>query len=173
MFDKQPFHQPSTSTTPNRVALTLLTAASFTLAVAGCTNRVATGGSTATAAPGSAAPARAVDVALTEWAVTPSTSTAAPGTLTFTATNVGREVHELVLFRTDLRIDRLPLDAEGAVDERGTGIDLVDEVEDVKPGASKSFTATLEPGQYALVCNVVDKDTKHYHNNMYATFTVW
>ena len=70
--------------------------------------------------------------------------------ITLEAVNEGKEVHELVLFKTDLAPADLPVDEEGAVDERGAGLELIDEVEDVKPGETKSFVVDLKPGKYVI-----------------------
>jgi uncharacterized cupredoxin-like copper-binding protein len=124
-----------------------------------------------TAAPATAPP-KDITVTLSEWKLVPTSASAAAGKVTFTAKNEGATVHELVLFKTDLAADKLPVDEEGAVDERGAGIELVDEVEDVDPGTSKSFTADVAPGKYLLVCNLVDKGENHYEHKMYAALTV-
>lgn len=42
------------------------------------------------------------------------------------------------------------------------------EVEDLEKGATKSFGATLEPGSYVAICNVVD----HYMAGMQIPFMV-
>jgi plastocyanin len=117
---------------------------------------------------------KGIAVAMKEWTVTPETNTAKPGSVTFNARNEGTKTHELVLFKTDLPADQLPLDEDGAVDEAGTGVELVEEVEDVEAGTTKSFTAEVTPGKYFLVCNLVDADTgdKHFGHQMYAPFTV-
>lgn len=114
-----------------------------------------------------------VTVGLKEWEFTPSATSAPAGAMSFTAQNDGKEVHELVLFKTDLDPAGLPLDEEGAVDERAPGIELIEEVEDVEPGTSKTFAVdNVAPGKYVLVCNTVDKGEKHYGHKMYSTFTV-
>jgi hypothetical protein len=113
-----------------------------------------------------------VDVTLKEWSFTPDRSSAPAGPVTFSATNDGKEVHELVLFKTDLAPADLPLDQDGAVDERGEGLTLVDEVEDVKSGETKEFTADLEPGEYMMACNVIENGEVHIAHKMYHRFTV-
>ncbi len=130
-----------------------------------------TPGTTAGSTPGST-PVTEVAVDMTEWEVRPATTVLPAGTIRFNAINKGKETHELVLFKTDLAPDALPLDQDGAVDERGTGVELVDEVEDVAAGERKSFTATVTPGAYLLVCNLVDKDTTHFGHKMYVAITV-
>lgn len=111
-------------------------------------------------------------VAMKEWELTPSASSVPAGQVTVTARNNGEKVHEVALIRTDLPPDKLPLDEEGAVDERGAGVELIEEVEDVDPGTAKSFTAEVTPGNYLLVCNLVDHGEKHFSFKMYAPLTV-
>ena len=113
-----------------------------------------------------------INVDLKEWAFDASSTTAPAGKVTFTAKNKGREVHELVLFKSDLAPADLPVDEEGAVDEAGEGLELVDEVENVKAGETKSFAVDLKPGKYVMACNVVENGQRHFMNAMYASFTV-
>ena len=96
-----------------------------------------------------------VPTVLQEWAIVPDTDTVPAGTVTFEVTNTGEDVHELVIFRTDIDPGSLPTDDRGAVDEEGEGVELVDELEDVEPGASAELTVELSPGTYTLVCNIV------------------
>jgi hypothetical protein len=118
--------------------------------------------------------AKGIAVTMKEWTVEPATSTAAPGKVTFDVKNAGEKTHELVLFKTDLAADKLPLDEDGAVDEAGAGIELIEEVEDVGVGETKSFSADVTAGSYFLVCNVIDPDTGdiHFSHKMYVPFTV-
>jgi uncharacterized cupredoxin-like copper-binding protein len=112
-----------------------------------------------------------IGVKLAEWSVTPDQDTAQAGEVTFDITNDGANVHEFVVFKTDLPADQLPTtEEEGAtvVDEEAEGLELIDEVEDISPGASATLTVDLEPGNYVLLCNVPG----HYARGMHATFTV-
>lgn len=113
-----------------------------------------------------------VIVTMKEWEFVPSADSAPAGSITLEAVNEGKEVHELVLFKTDLAPADLPVDEEGAVDERGAGLELIDEVEDVKPGETKSFVVDLKPGKYVMACNVVENGQRHFMNKMYKAFTV-
>ena len=113
-----------------------------------------------------------ITVTMKEWEFVPSADSAPAGTITLEAVNEGKEVHELVLFKTELAPEALPVDEEGAVDERGEGLELIDEVEDVKPGETKSFMVTLAPGNYVMACNVVENGERHFMNKMYKAFTV-
>ena len=109
---------------------------------------------------------------MNEWEIQPSATTAPAGPVTFKAENKGAETHEMVLFKTDLAPESMPLDQDGAVDEAGAGLELIGEVEDVKPGELKEFTATLAPGKYVMACNAVENGQRHFMNKMYKEFTV-
>jgi uncharacterized cupredoxin-like copper-binding protein len=135
------------------------------LAAAGCGN-----GTTTTAKTEDSSPAKnaTVEVVLNEWQVMPSVAKVSPGEVTFSVANRGTQVHELALLKTDHPHDKLPLDTEGAADEKGPGVELIDEVEDVQPGQTKTFRVAVTPGRYVLVCNL----GAHYQNNMHTPFTV-
>jgi uncharacterized cupredoxin-like copper-binding protein len=47
-------------------------------------------------------------------------------------------------------------------------LEVVDEVEDIAPGTSAPLNLTLDPGSYAVICNLPG----HYANGMHTTFTV-
>ena len=159
---------------------TLLPRSAFVLAVAAiagsglaCSSS-SNESSTTTTVPAAAAAAKPISVHMTEWKVEPAATTAPAGSVTFEAHNGGTKTHELALIKTDLPADQLPVDEDGAVEETGAGVELVEEVEDVGVGAAKPFTATVTPGNYYLVCNLVDADTgdKHFSHQMYAPFKV-
>ena len=108
-----------------------------------------------------AGPSRDVGVALNEWAIdVPATLDA--GNTTFVMENTGKETHEFVIFRTDLAPGALQLDAEGGVDEKGPGVTLVDEKENIKPGTTAKLRVELTPGNYVFVCNLLN----HYKDGM-------
>jgi len=116
-----------------------------------------------------------VDVTLQEWAVVIGQDSAPAGDVTFSITNDGPDdIHEFVIFKTDLAPGDLPVDDQGVVDETGGGLEVVDEVEDVEVGATAELPVTLESGSYVLVCNVYDEDEgeAHYSMGMRAEFTV-
>lgn len=92
------------------------------------------------------------------------TSTPA-GSVTFDITNDGPSTHELVVFRTDLAQDSLPVDGAIVTED---DLDLVDEAEDIAPGAVATITVDLEPGAYLVVCNIEG----HYTAGMHAALTV-
>lgn len=110
-----------------------------------------------------------IAVKLAEWSVTLEETSAPAGEVTFDISNEGANVHEFVIFRTDLAAHDLPVKpGESVVDEEGEGLALVDEVEDIAPGSSATLTVDLEPGNYVLLCNIPG----HFEQGMHATFTV-
>jgi uncharacterized cupredoxin-like copper-binding protein len=112
-----------------------------------------------------------VDVSLTTYKITLSTDNVKAGEVVFHVSNDAEDqVHEFVVFKTDLAEDQLPLTAEGIVDEEGAGMAFINEVEDVAQGTSKDLTVTLEPGRYVLLCNT--SENLHYSHGMHIVFTV-
>ena len=108
-----------------------------------------------------------IDVTLQEWAVVVAETSVLAGEVTFTITNEGPDdVHEFVIFRTDLDVSELPTDENGVVDETGEGVEVVDEVEDIPVGDTADLTVTLDAGSYALVCNIYDEDEGEAHYQM-------
>ena len=95
--------------------------------------------------------------------------TAVPaGDVTFDLKNVGDEVHELIVIRSDMDTAGLPPGAaRGEVDEAAIG-EYIGGWEDVQPGATASGTLTLTPGRYILLCNLTD----HYSRGMVSTLQV-
>ena len=113
-----------------------------------------------------------VDAALTSYAIALDTDSVKAGDVIFHVHNDATDLtHEMVIFKTDLPPDQLPLTDEGIVDEEGAGITFIDEVEDVEPGMSVDLAVTLEAGNYVILCNV-DSDQLHYQHGMYVAFTV-
>lgn len=146
-------------------------AAIAALGLVGCT---ADSGASAGASAGDGGDATEVAVTLQEWAVITDVDNAPAGEVVFTITNDGPEdIHEFVIFQTDLDPGALPVDENGVVDEEGEGIVVVDEVEDLAVGATEELTVDLEAGSYVLVCNIWSEDEgeAHYTMGMRAPFT--
>jgi uncharacterized cupredoxin-like copper-binding protein len=118
--------------------------------------------------PTSPAP-REVKLEMGEFFFKPSISSVPSGQVTFVATNTGKIEHELVVIKTDLPADALPV-AEGKVNEEAAGISVIGEIEpeELGPGKTATKTFTLAPGKYVLVCNIAG----HYQAGMRAPFTV-
>lgn len=131
--------------------------------------------STAATDPPAAGGATTIDVTLQEFAVVPSADAAPAGDVTFKITNQGPDdVHELVIIKTDLGASALPTDADGAVDESGAGMEVIDEVEDLAVGSAADLTVNLAAGKYVLLCNIFDEteNEAHYKMGMRIDFTV-
>lgn len=89
------------------------------------------------------------------------------GKVTFLVFNQDTVEHEVVILKTDKSADKLALlSGASKVDEDNAG-ENIGEIE-VEPGATGAATFELEPGKYALICNIIS----HYMAGMYATFEV-
>jgi uncharacterized cupredoxin-like copper-binding protein len=155
------------------------TAAIAALILAACSG----GGTTATpsvapASPGEGPTAGAVNVTLHEWAVEPSETTAPAGDVTFTVTNEGPDYsHDFQVIKTDLAPDSLPTAKNGSFYEEGNGFKFIGGFGEMDVGDQQTFTLTLPPGAYALICNSVPKESvgsteAHYAMGMHTAFTV-
>jgi uncharacterized cupredoxin-like copper-binding protein len=109
------------------------------------------------------AASHALTIRMTEFAFDPQNAVAKEGTVTITAPNDGKVVHELVLLKTDEDPAKLPKKG-GKVDESTT----VGEIADVEAGSTKKATFKLAPGKYAMVCALPG----HYEGGMYGSLTV-
>jgi uncharacterized cupredoxin-like copper-binding protein len=115
-----------------------------------------------------------VDATLSNFKIVLDSSSAKTGDITFKIKNDGPSTHEFVVFKTDLAPDALPTKVENGVtivDEEGTGVEAIDEKEDIPNGSSTSLKVNLAPGKYVLICNIPD-DGGHYENGMHVGFTV-
>ena len=113
-----------------------------------------------------------VDVAMTTYKFTLDKNSVPAGEITFHVHNDAPDLtHEMVILKTDLPIDQLPLNSEGVVDEEAAGVTFIDEASDIAPGGSTDLTVNLETGNYALICNL-DPNAPHYTHGMYTSFTV-
>ena len=151
-----------------RAAIFVATVGALSLVAAGCGDD--DGGETGATGGGTT-----VDVTLQEFAVVPAASSAPAGDVTFDVTNEGPDdVHEFVVFKTDLAPDALPTNEDGSVDEEGEGVELQDEIEDIAVGDTQSVTINLAAGNYALICNIYDEAEQeaHYQEGMRVAFTV-
>lgn len=116
-----------------------------------------------------------VNVTLQEFSIGTDPTTVDAGEVVFEATNEGPDdVHEFVVFLTDVSLTELPTDENGAVIETGEGIELIGEIEDIAVGETKNVTLELEAGNYVFVCNIWDESEQeaHYQEGMRTSFTV-
>ena len=90
------------------------------------------------------------------------------GKVTFTITNGGAMLHELLVFRSDLAPAAYPTNKAGGINEEGAGIKLVSDGPNLDPGASQKRTVDLTPGKYLFVCNLPG----HFREGMFTVVTV-
>ncbi|MPZ50247.1 MAG: hypothetical protein GEU75_13280 [Dehalococcoidia bacterium] len=115
-----------------------------------------------------------VKASLKEWSITPEVSQIESGKVRFVVANDGSEPHELVIIRSDLSSDALPV-VDGKVDEER--VDIIDEIEPFAAGTTEQKTVDLEAGKYVLICNIVERVPgepveSHYEKGMRTAFLV-
>ena len=119
-----------------------------------------------------------VAVTLKEWEILPDKDSVPAGSVTFRAKNIGPDdPHELVVMKTDLAPDKLPTAEDGKADEEGAGVELIGEIEEFAVDGEEEITFDLAPGQYVLLCNIVEEEAdgtmeSHYKEGMHTAFTV-
>ncbi|MEX3853225.1 putative cupredoxin-like copper-binding protein [Paraburkholderia youngii] len=108
-----------------------------------------------------------VDATLLSNSIQLGTHTVKAGPITLEVTNAADNnmEHELVVLKTDLSDDALPV-SKGQVLERR--LKKIGEVEDIAPGKSKRVSFKLAPGHYALICNKAG----HYAAGMHTALVV-
>lgn len=106
-----------------------------------------------------------VGVSMKDWEIALDPPTASAGAITFDVTNDGPTTHEFEIFSGDVDPSTLPVESGVAVTD---GLTLVDEVEDVTAGSTTELSVDLEPGSYAIICNLPE----HYEEGMFTTLVV-
>ncbi|HEY4732054.1 MAG TPA: cupredoxin domain-containing protein [Gammaproteobacteria bacterium] len=95
-------------------------------------------------------------IVLDEWRISSNKVVVKAGPVKFRVNNLGKEDHELVIVKTDLAIDKLPLRG-GKVDEDAAG-ELIGEIEEFSPNTVQEATFNLSAGRYVLICNIVEEE---------------
>ena len=118
-----------------------------------------------------------VNVTLMEFHVTPDQSSVPAGHVKFHVSNIGEDMHEFLVIRTDLAPDMLPTEANGSYLDDGPGTDLLEEIPLVPSGESRDLDIDLAAGHYVLICNMVHTEDDgtvevHYQLGMRTAFTV-
>ena len=116
-----------------------------------------------------------IDVRLTDYDVILSSPTAPAGSVRFAIDNTGGFVHELLVVRTDLAINRLPTTADGRFDEHSPDVRVVASARGIAPGAQATITTRLASGGYYLICNrpaETGDPLTHFAHGMLAPFRV-
>jgi uncharacterized cupredoxin-like copper-binding protein len=110
-----------------------------------------------------------MQIDLADFSIELSTDTLPAGDLTLSASNAGPTTHEFEVFSMPAATD---LDTLEIVDDvanvDAAGMTVIDEVEDIVAGTSAELNLALEPGTYAVICNLPE----HYAQGMHASFTV-
>jgi uncharacterized cupredoxin-like copper-binding protein len=110
-----------------------------------------------------------VNVRLEDFKVQRDAAVVPAGTVSFRILNQGPTTHQLLVVRTDLDPDKLPLQRDGlTVNEDAPGIDLLDEVGGLDIDDRQTLVLRLAPGHYVLYCNLEG----HYLGGMHASLTV-
>jgi uncharacterized cupredoxin-like copper-binding protein len=110
-----------------------------------------------------------VNVLLEDFRVRQGAAVVPPGTVSFRILNQGPTTHQLIVVRTDLDPDKLPLQRDGlTVNEDAPGIDLLDEVGGLDIDDRQTLVLELAPGHYVLYCNLEG----HYLGGMHASLAV-
>ena len=111
----------------------------------------------------------AVDVSMTEFEFTMPSGSIPAGDVTFSATNEGESVHEIEVFTVPEGVDATSLEVvDNVADTESAGLEVVDEIEDIAPSTTANLTVSLDPGTYALMCNLPG----HYAEGMVVPFEV-
>jgi uncharacterized cupredoxin-like copper-binding protein len=169
--------------TTRRLIAAVLPVVGVAALVGGCGSSDDNGSSNAATAPAATTPAATtpaattpaattttgaggVTVTLGEYFIRPSPASVSSGKVRFTATNTGQLAHEMVVIKTNLAPDQLPLSGSEA-DEEKAG-EVPGEIGDVAPGQTKSATIKLVPGKYVFICNFAG----HYKAGQRVAFTV-
>jgi hypothetical protein len=109
-----------------------------------------------------------VSVRATDYRIAMAT-TLRPGRHAISFHNAGVQPHELLMFRTSLPANRLPVDASGNVIEDSPLMhQVLDSGNGLPAGHTQSLTVRLEPGHYAVICNLPG----HYRFGMRLDLTV-
>lgn len=102
---------------------------------------------------------------LKEYTVPLTSSTVRAGSVTFIARNAGTTAHDLIVLRTDLAPDKIPLDQQT---QKAKEDGRVGGVEEIPPGQNRNLRVDLAAGHYVVICNV----PTHYQLGMRTELTV-
>jgi hypothetical protein len=104
-------------------------------------------------------------VRLKEWAIELGTSERTAGAVKLQVQNVGTMTHEVIVVRTNLAPDKLPVDS-GAV--KLSDLEVLGEKDDIERREKTTLDVNLTPGSYVFLCNI----SGHYALGMRAALVV-
>lgn len=108
-------------------------------------------------------------VSVTDSSIAATPAALGAGDVTLNITNNGGTLHEVEVFTLPAGVDVNNLQVAGHLALVGAaGMEIIDEVEGIIPGAKPTLTVNLEPGTYALLCNLPG----HYALGMRSTISV-
>ena len=113
-----------------------------------------------------------LDVVLDEYSVVTNPDMLPEGPIKFDIKNVGEVEHELLIVGLGNQSAELPTKDDGSFDEDAGGVDVAHEIDDIEPGDETSRSYDLDPGNYALLCNIVDGEESHYAQGMWTELTI-
>jgi uncharacterized cupredoxin-like copper-binding protein len=117
----------------------------------------------------SVAPFPSVTATESDFTIHLSAARVTAGPFALVANNRGPSAHELVVFRTSLAPNKLPVDSAGDVIESSRQlVKVADSGASIPPGQSRTLYTVLTPGNYVFVCNLPG----HYHLGMRAALVV-
>lgn len=117
----------------------------------------------------SAPPGTSLGVTIQDFRITASSQAVLPGTVVLHVHDQGPSTHELVIVRTDLPADQLPLRPDGLlVDEDSPQLQTVDELSELDVGDRARLVLNLSPGRYVFFCNLEG----HYLGGMHLLLRV-
>lgn len=99
-----------------------------------------------------------VVVDMKDYSITLSVATVKAGQVKFGIRNLGAMEHQFDLIRTDVAIDKLPIDSGAKAKEDG----LMKQVKAIGSGKVATISADLAPGRYLIICNIAG----HYQLGM-------
>ena len=106
-----------------------------------------------------------IRVDLKDYTVTLTSTEMRAGTITLLGFNSGGTGHEVVVLKTDLAADKLPIDpqTQKAKEDGKQGA-----VSEIAPGKTGNLRLDLPAGRYVVICNV----PTHYQLGMHAELKV-
>lgn len=90
-------------------------------------------------------------IRLDEWKITTGSSQIAASVSVLQVQNVGTSGHELLLIRSELATDKLPVKS-GEVDEES--VDVVARTKELSRRQKTTLSVSLRSGNYVLICNI-------------------
>jgi uncharacterized cupredoxin-like copper-binding protein len=119
-----------------------------------------------TLAPTSQPQSGPVAVTLNDVAIKLDRSSAPSGSVTFAIKNTGTVIHQLVVLKTDVPQNLIPVDPSkpGLVTQPG----FITQTQIINPGGTATLTLTLGAGKYVLMCN----QAAHYLIGMHTGFSI-